>query len=254
MQALEIKGVSLGEGTPKTIISVMDADVEGALATIEEGKKAGVDLYEWRIDFNKDVRDFAKVAEDSKKIAAALPDNPLLFTFRSVSQGGQLTFSADDYIALNKAVIEAEAIDIVDIESWIGDPAVLDLVACAQAHGVKTILSYHNFAGTPSKEWMVNLLTHFADMGADIPKIAVMAKDPADCLNLLGATDEVHRLHFDGPLLTMTMGRDGSLSRLSGELFGSALTFCALKDASAPGQVDVKQAKQMMADLHTVLS
>ncbi|MGI6591450.1 MAG: type I 3-dehydroquinate dehydratase [Eggerthellaceae bacterium] len=254
MKPLEIKGMSIGEGTPKTIISVMDPDVEGALATIEEGKKVGVDLYEWRIDFNKDVRDFAKVAEGSKKLAAALPDNPLLFTFRSVSQGGQLTFTAEDYVALNKAVIEAEAIDIVDIESWIGDAAVLDLVAFARQHGVKTIISYHNFAGTPSQEWMVNLLTHFVDMGADIPKIAVMAETPADCLKLLGATEEVHRLHFDGPLLTMAMGRNGSLSRLSGELFGSAITFCALKDASAPGQVDVIQAKKMMEDFHQVLS
>lgn len=254
MKALDIKGVRIGEGVPKTIISVMDPDVEGALATIEKGKEAGVDCFEWRIDFSDDVNDAAKVAEGSKKLAAALPDNPLLFTFRSESQGGQLTFSVKDYVALNKAVIEAEAVDLVDIESWIGDAAVLELVGCAKERGVKTVISYHNFAGTPSKEWMVNLLTHFVDLGADIPKIAVMARDAADTLKLLGATEEVSRLHFEGPLLTMAMGRDGSISRLSGELFGSALTFCALEDASAPGQVDVGQAKRMMQDLHNVLS
>ena len=119
---------------------------------------------------------------------------------------------------------------------------------------MKTVISYHNFAGTPSQEWMINLLTHFVDLGADIPKIAVMAQNAADTLKLLGATEEVSRLHFNGPLLTMAMGRDGSISRLSGELFGSALTFCALEDASAPGQVDVKQAKRMMQDLHNILS
>lgn len=254
MQPLDIKGMAIGEGLPKTIISFMDADIEGALATIEKGKQAGVDCYEWRIDFSNDVYDPAKVAEGSKQLAAALPENPLLFTFRSESQGGQMTLPVEQYVALNKAVIEAEAVDLVDIESWIGDAAVLELVDCAKAHGVKTIISYHNFAGTPSQEWMVNLLTHMADLGADIPKIAVMALNPADTLKLLAATEEVSRLHFNGPLLTMAMGRDGSISRLAGELFGSAITFCALEDASAPGQVDVKQAKRMMQDLHDVLS
>lgn len=254
MQPLEIKGMSIGEGTPKVIISVMDPDVEGALATIEEGKQAGVDVFEWRVDFSQDVNDYAKLAEDSKRIAAAVPDNPLLLTFRSESQGGQMTLPASEYVALNKAVIAAEAIDLVDIETWIGDAAVLDLVACAREHGVKTVISYHNFAGTPSQDWMVNLLTHMQDLGADIPKIAVMANNAADGLRLLAATEEMARLHANGPLLTMAMGRDGSISRLSGELFGSALTFCSLKAASAPGQVDVKQAKRMMADFHDVLS
>ena len=99
-----------------------------------------------------------------------------LFTFRSTSQEWPAYHSVEEYVALNKAIIEAEAIDLVDIETWIGDAAVLELVACAQQHKVKTVISYHNFAGTPSVEWMVSLLTHMADLGADIPKIATMAK------------------------------------------------------------------------------
>lgn len=254
MEPLEIKGMKIGEGAPKVIISVMDPEVEGAVQTIEEGKQAGVDLFEWRVDFSNDVHDYAKLAQDSKQIAAAVPNNPLLLTFRSESQGGQMTLPADEYVALNKAVIAAEAIDLVDIETWIGDARVSELVAFAKAHGVKTVISYHNFAGTPSKEWMVNLMTHMQDLGADIPKVAVMANSAADGLTLLAATEEMHRLHANGPLLTMAMGREGSISRLSGELYGSALTFCSLKAASAPGQVDVKQAKRMMADFHDVLS
>lgn len=254
MKSLEIKGMAIGEGAPKTIISIMNADVEGALATIEKGKKVDVDCYEWRADFCTAVHDAAKMADDAKVIGAALPENPLLFTFRSTSQGGQLTIPVDEYVALNKAVIASGAIDLVDIETWIGDAAVLDLVACAQANGVKTVISYHNFAGTPSKDWIVNLLTHEQDLGADIPKVAVMAKDASDALVLLAATEEMARLHAEGPLLTMAMGREGSISRLAGELFGSAITFCALESASAPGQVDVVQARQMMADFHKVLS
>jgi 3-dehydroquinate dehydratase-1 len=253
MKPLVIKDVSIGEGAPKTIVSVMDATTEGALATIDQGLAAGVDCFEWRVDFSENVHDPAAAAEESRVLAQALPKNPLLFTFRSTSQGGQLTIPVEEYVTLNKAVIEAEAIDMVDIETWIGDAAVSDLVACAHAHGVAAVVSYHNFAGTPSKDWMVALLTHMQDLGADIPKIAVMAKTPADALELLAATEEMARLHAQGPLLTMAMGRDGSITRLAGELFGSALTFCALENASAPGQVDVSQARRIMADLHEVL-
>ena len=92
-----------------------------------------------------------------------------------------------------------------------------------------------------------------ADLGADIPKIATMANGAQDALKLLAATEEMSRIHSDKPLLTMAMGREGSITRLAGELFGSAITFCSLEAASAPGQVQVKQAIRIMDDLHEVL-
>ena len=254
MVAIEIKGMKLGEGAPKTIISIMGANLDECLANIEAGKEAGVECYEWRGDFNDDRYDNDKMVEMGKAISAALPDNPLLFTFRSVSQGGQDTMTVPQYVSLNKALIEAEILDIVDIETWIGDAAVSELVACAKAHGVKALISYHNFAGTPSVEWMVNLMTHMIDLGADIPKVAVMAKDAADALKLLAATEEVRRLHFDGPMLTMAMGREGSITRLAGEYFGSDITFCSLAKSSAPGQVDVRLARTIMDELHSILA
>ena len=254
MGAIEIKGMKLGEGAPKTIISIMGANLDECLANIEAGKEAGVECYEWRGDFNDDRYDNDKRVEMGKAISAALPDNPLLFTFRSVSQGGQDTMTVPQYVSLNKALIEAEILDIVDIETWIGDAAVSELVACAKAHGVKALISYHNFAGTPSVEWMVNLMTHMIDLGADIPKVAVMAKDAADALKLLAATEEVRRLHFDGPMLTMAMGREGSITRLAGEYFGSDITFCSLAKSSAPGQVDVRLARTIMDELHSILA
>ncbi len=254
MKPIVIKGTALGDGSPKTIISVMGANAEECLHIIEDGKKAGVECFEWRGDFNDDRYDVEKMLEIGRTIAPALSEHPFLFTFRSVSQGGNDTLTVPQYVALNKALIEAEILDIVDIETWIGDEAVMELVQDAHAHGVKALVSYHNFAGTPSVEWMVNLMTHMLDMGADIPKCAVMAKDAHDALKLLAATEEVHRLHTEGPLLTMAMGREGSISRLAGEYFGNSITFCSLAKSSAPGQVDVQLARHIMDELHEVLS
>ena len=254
MKPLEIKGMAIGSGVPKTITSLMAPNVHGALEAAQEAIAAGVDCLEWRGDFCANKHDFDSMVHDARQLAASLPHNPLLFTFRSESQGGQCTLPVEEYVALNRVLIEDEFIDMVDIETWIGDKAVLDLVECAHAHGVAAVVSYHNFRGTPSVEWMVSLLTHMVDLGADIPKIATMATCPRDALNVLAATDEVARLHTERPLLTMAMGPTGSLTRVAGEMFGSALTFVAVQKASAPGQVDVAQAKRMMGDIHSTLA
>lgn len=251
-QPIDIKRIKLGEGRPKTIISLMGAKADENIELIKKGIEAGVECFEWRGDFAADVHDPQAMAQQSIEIGKALSNNPYLFTFRSTSQGGHLTIPVEEYVALNKAIIEAEAVDLVDIETWIGDPAVLELVECAKQHNVKTVISYHNFAGTPSVEWMVNLLTHMADLGADIPKIATMANSAQDALKLLAATEEMSRIHSDKPLLTMAMGREGSITRLVGEFFGSAITFCSLEEASAPGQVQVMQAIRIMDELHKV--
>ena len=42
--------------------------------------------------------------------------------------------------------------------------------------------------------------------------------------------------HADRPIITMSMASNGMISRLSGEVFGSCLTFGAVGKASAPGQ------------------
>lgn len=254
MEPLVIKGMPIGQGRPKIIISLMHSEASEACATAERGKQAGVDCFEWRGDFCRNVHDVSKMVEDVRLVAQAVPDNPLLFTFRSVDQGGQMDLPVAEYVALNRALIESGCIDMVDIESWIGDAAVSDLIAHAHAHDVAAVVSYHNFAGTPQTDWMVSLLVHMADLGADIPKIAVMAHTAADALRLLAATEEVARVHTDKPLLTMAMGTQGSISRLSGELFGSALTFCALEASSAPGQVGVAQARLIMDAFHDVLA
>ena len=67
----------------------------------------------------------------------------------------------------------------------------MELVAFAKEHQVATVISYHNFRGTPSVEWMVDLMCRMHNLGADIAKIATMALCPEDTLRLLQATYEV---------------------------------------------------------------
>ena len=67
---------------------------------------------------------------------------------------------------------------------------------------------------------------------------------------LLCATEEMYTEHADRPIITMSMAGTGLISRLCGEVFGSALTFGAAKKASAPGQAAVNDLNNMLQFLH----
>lgn len=139
--------------------------------------------------------------------------------------------------------------DLVDAELFTGDDKVQKIIAGAHACGVKVIVSNHDFEKTPEKEELVKRLTHMQKLGADIPKIAVMPKDRQDVLTLLAATAEVSE-KAACPIITMSMAGNGIVSRLCGEVFGSAVTFGAGKKASAPGQIGVEELRKILTVLH----
>jgi 3-dehydroquinate dehydratase-1 len=91
------------------------------------------------------------------------------------------------------------------------------------------------------------------DMGADIAKIAVMPNSSVDVLTLLMATAEMSEEYADRPLITISMSQRGVISRLTGELFGSAATFGSVDRTSAPGQIPVEQLAALMNSLHSLL-
>ena len=84
------------------------------------------------------------------------------------------------------------------------------------------------------------------DLGADIPKIAVMPKCKLDVLELLEATTIMAEQYADRPIITMSMAGQGMISRLCGEVFGSCLTFGAVDKASAPGQINVGELAKVL--------
>ena len=91
------------------------------------------------------------------------------------------------------------------------------------------------------------------DYGADIPKMAVMPRNKQDVLTLLSATLEMSEQFADRPIITMSMAGTGVVSRLTGETFGSALTFGAATKASAPGQINVNELERVLDIIHKSL-
>jgi 3-dehydroquinate dehydratase-1 len=116
------------------------------------------------------------------------------------------------------------------------------LRAASRAQDVLMIMSYHNFSNTPTSAELVGKIEEAAQQGADIAKVAVMPQEPGDVLVLLEATIVASR-RVKIPLITMSMGPIGAMTRLCGWMYGSALTFAVGKNSSAPGQIPIEELR-----------
>lgn len=252
MRTFAIKGMTLGEGRPHTIVSLMGATGDELLQQARRAVAAGAECLEWRVDFFRTADDVDAVRRASVALAQALPDTPLVGTFRSVGQGGSRELSCDAYVALARTLVEG-GVDIVDVELDRGEDVVRELVDAAHERDVRVIVSHHDFERTPATQHMVGLFARMTELDADLPKLAVMARCTADCLHLMEAAERT-RATLHTPLIAIAMGAHGTLSRLAGEVCGSALTFCSLEQASAPGQVGLAQATALLDSLHDLLA
>ncbi len=254
MKTINVRGVILGEGRTKIICPVVDAALDAALATVERAKRLQVDAIEYRADWSENVCNTDKLMHDLRRVRECLGERPLMFTFRSVPEGGHTELPRDEYIALVRAAIDSGCADMVDIEHCVGDDAAAGLIAHAREKGVVSLYSYHNFNETPEVDRICDFIAHARALGADVPKCAVMARGRGDLVKLLSATERMTRDENDTPVLTVAMGVDGVLSRLAGEVFGSCMTFCTVNASSAPGQVDCERAYAAISALHDCIT
>ena len=124
---------------------------------------------------------------------------------------------------------------LLDVELSCGEEQARRLIDLARSRGLGVVVSRHDFQKTPPQQEMVETLLRMKALGADLPKLAVMPQSPADVLAVLEATYEASDL--------------GKLSRVSGGLTGSCLTFGAGSSASAPGQLNAEDLRAILQDL-----
>ena len=146
-----------------------------------------------------------------------------------------------------KKICEEKLVDIIDVELRMGDKNINKLVSLAHDNDVKVIISKHDFEKSPDKEKMIEDLLEMQKLKADIPKLAVMPNSYLDVIKLLEVTAIMNEKYSDTPIITISMGEKGMISRISGQVFGSCLTFASGSKSSAPGQISVD-------DLHTSMN
>lgn len=253
MNPVKVRNTEIGTGIPKVCVPIVGKTREEIIQAAKDICEIGADVVEWRVDWYDDIFESEKMKETLKELRGTLGDTPLLFTFRTSKEGGEKSIETRAYVELNLEAAKTGDIDMVDVEAFTGDDAVKEIIAGAHACGVKVVASNHDFHKTPAKEEIVSRLCKMQELGADIPKIAVMPQNKKDVLTLLAATEEMVTGHADRPVITMSMAGTGVISRLCGEVFGSALTFGAAGKASALGQMGVEDLKTVLGLLHKSL-
>jgi 3-dehydroquinate dehydratase-1 len=201
------------------------------------------DLLEWRVDFFEDIADVVSVLRAAQALRAASDGIPVLFTRRSVREGGEKIAADEEHVAeLYDALCTSGLVDMVDVEMDSDAAFMREVQTVAGQTGAKTVLSFHDFHATPSVSDLVSRFERAYTLGADVAKIAVMPKSQADVLALLTATQQAaHELPI--PVVSMAMGPLGAVTRAAGWVFGSAMTFAVGMSSSAPGQMPIDDVR-----------
>lgn len=241
-----VKNLNIGDLPVKTLVPITAKTREQALAqakVIAENKDA--DIAEFRIDLLEFASDTKQVIALGQELNQILKDKPLLATIRTSNEGGKLKVTDQEYEKIYSEYLKKPFMQLLDIEMFRDQAAVAKLTKLAHQKKVLVVMSNHDFDKTPSEQEIVSRLLKQDQMGADILKIAVMPKSKQDVFTLMNATLKVSE-QSKKPLLTMSMGRLGTISRIATANMGGSLSFGMIGEASAPGQIDVTALKQFL--------
>lgn len=243
-----MKGKVIGEGTQPLICAPLVGKTRELLfAELQNILAKKPDIIEWRADFFAEIADTQAVIDAARKIKEMAGAIPVIFTIRSRREGGQpISLSDKEAIDLNAAICQDTEVEYVDCELSNLPESIKYLRSVASENNTKVIMSYHNFDMTPSREFLYKKLAETEKYHGDVAKVAVMPQTLEDVLTLLAVTLEAKNT-LKTPLITMSMGGYGALTRMFGGVFGSSVTFAVGQSASAPGQVPIEDLKTVLA-------
>ena len=241
-----VKNLNIGDLPVKTIVPITAKTAEQAIAQAQViASNPNADVAEFRIDLLEFSADTQKVIALGQQLNQILKEKPLIATIRTHNEGGKMTVSDQDYEKIYSDYLKKPFMQLLDIEMFRDVGSITKLIKLAHNKNVLVIMSNHDFAKTPEQQDIENRLLKQDQMGADILKIAVMPKSKQDVFTLMNATLAVSQ-KSQKPLLTMSMGQLWTISRVATANMGGSLSFGMIGEASAPGQIDVTQLKQLL--------
>ena len=215
----------------KICVSICPVTMTEAFHLIEESEKAQAELIEVRLDLLKSHREIADLATHGK--------TPKIATNKPLSSRG--IFSGTE-TERRKTLLDAakSGFEYVDIELSTTDLG--EFVSQIKKTSAKTVLSFHDFSGTPNLSELKGILEQEINTGADVCKVVTTAKRMEDNLTLLNFTSSASA---KTRIVSFAMGELGKTSRLLSPLFGGFFTFASLKqgEETAAGQMGIQEMK-----------
>lgn len=240
IKAVDAHGRKLGGDTPLLCTPLVGKTRKRVLAEADSVLKQKPDIIEWRVDFFDAIDDTDAVIETARALRGVVGKRPVIFTRRSEREGGErIAIGEDKVVELYAAVAATRLVDFIDFEMANDPDHVRRVREVTRRHEIRLILSYHNTSYTPGQDHIVEQFLEAERLGADVAMVQVVPRDRVDVLRLLAATaeaDEKTRI----PLISISVGPLGSVTRMVGGLFGSWLMYCVGESASAPGQIPIR--------------
>lgn len=233
-------------------VPIVGPTVEDILSQVKEAVQAKVDLIELRPDMWMKC---SNIYEDEyiptivtfvEEVHSRFADIPILFTWRTIGEGGETPLCSDNYIKLLQAIVDQDLVQAIDVELFAYKEEMGSIMKQAYQQGIQTVMSYHNFQSTPDIETLHVHAERMVSVGAQVIKFALMPTTNDDVLSVLQFTKELTERYPQLPRITMSMGQLGQMTRTCGHVFGNCLTFGTLGQVSAPGQVEVEVLKQLV--------
>jgi 3-dehydroquinate dehydratase-1 len=130
----------------------------------------------------------------------------------------------------------------VDIDLLTDESFRTELLRIASEKNCQVIVSYHNFALTPSYIDLVNIARECMLKGGALVKIACQVTSRKDVLNLLTLYD------LDMRLIAIGMGNMGRITRIAAPFLGAEFTYASYEtgEEAAPGQLGREEMRQIL--------
>lgn len=245
---VRIRGLEIGSGRPKICAIVLGETEREILQLAERANTENCDMIEFRADHYSRILDVDAARTILGKVRK-ICRKPIIFTFRRKEEGGKREASLEYYKKLLLIVAQNWYADLIDVEAaaiW-EEPEFINRL---KDFGAYIIISHHDFSKTPSQEEIIQNFFTMQDLGADIVKAAYMPNNKKDVLNLISATENITSAYEACPVVAISMGHLGMITRLLGEFIESAITFAAITKSSAPGQINIDSLQEVLDIIH----
>lgn len=233
-------------------VPIVGPSIEEILSQVQKAVQAEVDLIElrpdmWMKSFNISEDEYIPtIVKFVEEVHFRFADMPMLFTWRTLAEGGETSIRSENYGHLLQAIVDQDLVQAIDVELFAYTDAIGHSIKQAYQQGIQTVMSYHNFQKTLEIDTLHLYAEQMISAGASVIKFALMPTTSDDVLSVLQFTKELTRKYPQLPRITMSMGQLGQMTRTCGNVFGNCVTFGILGQASAPGQVEVAVLKQLV--------
>lgn len=222
---VKLRNITLGSGHLALIMPIAARNEEEVISLAKEFEEHQPDILEWRVDYFDEVEDCQKLLAAAAALRKEVGDMAIMVTPRHHEENGVREIKPEAKKKILITLIQSGLVDMVDIEMRYGKNYIHGIKEECQKNGVALMVSYHDLVHTPDSQEVINLLKQEVDLGADVCKVSFVAETYGDTDRLGHSIALAREEGIEVPIVSISAGPKGTLSRICGDVFGSDGTF-----------------------------